>query len=326
MRLVISSPLNSVCCLFSISTNTLLMTGTITGCPSARMHYNLFDTQITAKYGVVVDCWPLRTFCVPSALKTFNEVEVLFNAWRTGATKFRTLSDDELERWEADTLQVKLAVLNSDAAGEGDSDEPGGSSTIGPGCVDTAASETPSSLSQPIEAPETTTTTATTATTNGTKRSAGDSLQRVSKRKKTQDLDVTVGTTVDGQPLTVSKKPRKTRKDKGVKRAKKVTEVATTNDEGATTVPSSPSPAIPTVSTPPAVTPLPTAEATDPALTTHAVPSLLTTVSTSFPASPASPSFAITGSGTAPVSVHAANTPTPALQPIAIDPRLLSIP
>ncbi len=316
-------------------------TGTITGCPTVRMHYSLFDTQITARYGVVVDCWPLRTFCAPSALKTLNEVEVLFNAWQTGATKFRVLSNEEWEKWEAETLRVKLAMLHDEAVDDDEGGDPAGTPTATTLTNETnVPSTTPGDaplLPATFDAPALPPTPTTATVTTGTKRPAGEGAGGASKRKKTQDTGINVGTTVDGEPLTVAKKPRKIRKDKGVKRTKKSLQATAQSDEHTAAAAPSPStsstmpvassstssgvsslaspPLTPTAMhpplAPPPAAPLLTPPAVSPLSTLAAVPSPSTLTISASPLSAAGVGPPLVVPSTVPIT--------------AIDPRLLSV-
>ncbi|OCH83863.1 hypothetical protein OBBRIDRAFT_699789, partial [Obba rivulosa] len=65
----------------------------------ARMYYMNFDMKITAKYGVVIENWPLDRFLPPSHFKSKLELEVLLKAWESDSTRFRKLSTEEFERW-----------------------------------------------------------------------------------------------------------------------------------------------------------------------------------------------------------------------------------
>jgi hypothetical protein len=72
-----------------------ILTGEVAQANVPRMYYSGFPEQITGKRQIILKGWPLNTFCSPSQLVTKNEVEVLYNAWKTGTAKFRRLSDDE---------------------------------------------------------------------------------------------------------------------------------------------------------------------------------------------------------------------------------------
>ncbi len=62
------------------------------------MFYVNFEDHITARFGVVLENWPLKKFAVPGSLSRI-ELEVLLNAWQNGMTRFRDLTDDEWEEW-----------------------------------------------------------------------------------------------------------------------------------------------------------------------------------------------------------------------------------
>jgi hypothetical protein len=72
------------------------------------MYYSGFDDRITKHYGIIIDHWPLPTFCSPSDLKTVNEVQILYNAFDTGATNFRKLSSEELEKFCVEQAERSL--------------------------------------------------------------------------------------------------------------------------------------------------------------------------------------------------------------------------
>jgi hypothetical protein len=61
------------------------------------MYYKNFDHNIMEKYGVVCRSWPLQKFCSPADLNSQNEVEILYNAWKTGTTSFQRLTKEEWE-------------------------------------------------------------------------------------------------------------------------------------------------------------------------------------------------------------------------------------
>jgi hypothetical protein len=66
-----------------------------------RMYYQNFDTNITAKYAVVIKNWPLSKFCSPGDVGSLNELEILYNAFESGATYFQHLTDNEFREWTA---------------------------------------------------------------------------------------------------------------------------------------------------------------------------------------------------------------------------------
>ncbi|KAI0349370.1 hypothetical protein OH77DRAFT_1415159 [Trametes cingulata] len=74
--------------------------GQITHQTVHKMFYVGFAEQITAKFGVVIENWPLTKFSAPSTLRTRLELNTLLNAWETNTTRFRKLTKPEWERWQ----------------------------------------------------------------------------------------------------------------------------------------------------------------------------------------------------------------------------------
>ncbi|KAI0674308.1 hypothetical protein C8Q78DRAFT_966290, partial [Trametes maxima] len=74
--------------------------GDITERAAHKMFYVGFADHITAKYGVVIDNWPLPRFSSPSNLRTRIELTTLINSWETGVTRFRKLTRREWDRWQ----------------------------------------------------------------------------------------------------------------------------------------------------------------------------------------------------------------------------------
>ncbi|KAI0676053.1 hypothetical protein C8Q78DRAFT_1074994 [Trametes maxima] len=64
-----------------------------------KMYYTNFGSRITKKYGVVIDNWPLKTFVVPSKMRSRTELDILYNAFSSDATRFRKLTHSEWEQW-----------------------------------------------------------------------------------------------------------------------------------------------------------------------------------------------------------------------------------
>ncbi|RXW21194.1 hypothetical protein EST38_g4661 [Candolleomyces aberdarensis] len=95
-----------------------------TGHQISRMVYTNFDEAITLKHGVVIKGWPLSKFCCPSHITSCSDVELLYNAWQSGATHFVKLSNDEYGRWRTQYLQhhaaaiQELPPINSDGNGQ----------------------------------------------------------------------------------------------------------------------------------------------------------------------------------------------------------------
>ncbi|KAG0708174.1 hypothetical protein DFH29DRAFT_871091 [Suillus ampliporus] len=76
--------------------------------PVPKMFYSNFDTQITAKHGVVVDNWPLKNFVSPSDIGSTMELRVLHNTLKTGVMTFRKMTHDEWEQWDKERFQSAL--------------------------------------------------------------------------------------------------------------------------------------------------------------------------------------------------------------------------
>ena len=71
------------------------------------MYYQNFDENITTKYGVVIDGWPLEEFCSPSDITSWTEVSVLYQSWESGMTRFHKLMSTKLENWENKHFEAK---------------------------------------------------------------------------------------------------------------------------------------------------------------------------------------------------------------------------
>ena len=87
------------------------------------MHYADFENQITRRYAVVCENWPLSAFESPHHLQSLPELNVLLNSWVNGVTRFRKLSAQEHETWmkEYDTRtaanQTETIVNRTDSEG-----------------------------------------------------------------------------------------------------------------------------------------------------------------------------------------------------------------
>ena len=60
------------------------------------MFYENFEDHITAKYGLVIEGWPLDKIISPGAINSRPELTVLLNAWKTGVARFRRLAPEEV--------------------------------------------------------------------------------------------------------------------------------------------------------------------------------------------------------------------------------------
>lgn len=73
-----------------------------------RMNYANFATEITAKFGIICEGWPLDKFCPPSAITSRTQLDILCRAWETGVTSFRKLTPEEYEEWSNSRFQAAL--------------------------------------------------------------------------------------------------------------------------------------------------------------------------------------------------------------------------
>jgi len=75
------------------------------------MYYNNFDSHITQVYKVVIENWPIRKFCRPSDIGSCNEIQLVINAFQSGAACFRKLTDVEYELWMQDQFQKTMGSI-----------------------------------------------------------------------------------------------------------------------------------------------------------------------------------------------------------------------
>ena len=81
-----------------------------------RMYYKNFDQHITRKHGIVIEGWPLRTFDNPSAIGSQVELKVLLGSWETGAMRFRKMSNEEHMAWVEGHAEAEPACTATDSA------------------------------------------------------------------------------------------------------------------------------------------------------------------------------------------------------------------
>ncbi|KAI1781830.1 hypothetical protein LXA43DRAFT_1069674 [Ganoderma leucocontextum] len=190
-----------------------------------KMYYINFEDHITAKYGLVLENWPLEKFAAPGSFNSLPVLTVLYNAWKNGVTRFRSLSNEEWMVWKAASTSgaattgvtlspeaISAGEVNVDADAEaaehhpnvGDSD-----STSANAATDRAAAESLATAPTPTSVSHSTTAhpaESTPAQTAGQKRPFVQFINSVGA--------------ADGSGLQVTKKPRKQRSDKGVWRKK----------------------------------------------------------------------------------------------------------
>ena len=63
-----------------------------------KMNYVNFKTAITAKFGIILENWPVPKFQSPTNM-SHTEAEICFRSWESGATRFRMLTNDEWAAW-----------------------------------------------------------------------------------------------------------------------------------------------------------------------------------------------------------------------------------
>jgi hypothetical protein len=79
------------------------------------MAYERFDETITQEHCVIVKNWPLEVFCNPSDVPTRTELEILYNAWRTGTTYFQKLTREEMNIWEEARFTSRIESMGKPA-------------------------------------------------------------------------------------------------------------------------------------------------------------------------------------------------------------------
>lgn len=63
------------------------------------MFYVNFEEHITKKYMIILEGWPLKKLCAPGSINSQPELRILFNAFTSGAARFRLLSDADFDHW-----------------------------------------------------------------------------------------------------------------------------------------------------------------------------------------------------------------------------------
>ena len=88
---------------------------TLAGTAITRMAYDRFDELITARHNIVVRNWPLKRFCNPSAVTSRIELDLLYNAWKSGVTYFKKLTHQEMEAWESNRFSSRVELMGPPA-------------------------------------------------------------------------------------------------------------------------------------------------------------------------------------------------------------------
>jgi hypothetical protein len=181
------------------------------------MYYTNFDQKITAKYQVVCNGWPLSKFCSPSDLRSRNEVEILYNAWKSDTTYFRRLTDEEWTQWDQARFQDALRLTNGNEDERSDGEDGVGVNLPIPGT--SSLSETSVTFGaitpQHLE---------TVPNPSGSRKRKAAPL--------TDSVAVNTLTSISGDSIGVTKKPRKQRSDAGKKRGPRKVAQGSTSSSG----------------------------------------------------------------------------------------------
>ncbi|PIL36587.1 hypothetical protein GSI_00276 [Ganoderma sinense ZZ0214-1] len=261
--------------------------------PINKMYYVNFDQHITVKFGVVLENWPLTKFAAPGSFSAIPLLSLLYNAFDSGTTRFRSLSDEEWLEWlqaykagqapPAVTASPSgLTVEEEDFAAAADSEAPvelsapAGSETafasapsasassakegapsasVTNGNVNTAPSEVGTGATPSPSAPDVNMA-ETRITEVAVARGQKRTFQQVGDGNFVNNFVSADGTGI----VQITKKPRKQRSDAGKKRGPRKKNPAAAAQASATPAPALPTPsATPAPATPaPSATPAPT--------------------------------------------------------------------
>ncbi|KZT10311.1 uncharacterized protein LAESUDRAFT_644894, partial [Laetiporus sulphureus 93-53] len=98
----------------------LVLAKAISLVPIKCMVYQNFEENITAKYHLTIINYLLKRFCCPSDISSKSELELLLHAWKSGATYWEYLSDEEFRQWETMQFNVKMAEMCGNNDNNGD--------------------------------------------------------------------------------------------------------------------------------------------------------------------------------------------------------------
>lgn len=161
------------------------------------MYYHNFDKNITLKYGIIVENWPLTKFVSPSDVGTSHELSTLLNAWQSKSTTFRKLEGEEWNNW-ADEYLAKDSRALTRAQEVRDSPVP--------------------SLQQDISPAEGTPVNHSAEPSSSSAPAAAASVQPQTSAGFVNTFAV-LG--ANGKQVEVVSKPRKKRKDAGIRRVRR---------------------------------------------------------------------------------------------------------
>lgn len=164
------------------------------------MYYNNFEKNITLKYRIVVQNWPLDKFVSPSDIGTSHELTTLLNAWNSNTACFQKLEGEEWKKWEDDYYKKESGTL---ARVEEVQDQ-----------RDPSPVPTPQENPQARESPAS----SSTPPLSSSVPAAAASTQAQASNGFVNTFAV-LG--ANGQAVQVISKPRKKRKDAGVRRGQR---------------------------------------------------------------------------------------------------------
>lgn len=198
------------------------------------MYYQNFDSYITAKFHIILENWPLSKFCAPGDISSRSELTVLHNAWQSGATRFRKLTEAELKDWEDQQFEEALngRTGDRDEAGlpNGNDNTSNSDNSVSNGDNGTSnnndTSNSNNGTSNDIPSSD-----IPPPTTSATPPETQAQFHQGSKRKA-RATGVSTVTTTNGSGIAVEKRARKERSDKGQKRGPR--KKPRTNDSGST--------------------------------------------------------------------------------------------
>ena len=180
-----------------------------------KINYKNFQ-KITHKFGIVYEGWPLERFCCPGDINSVPELNVLRNAFVSGAAFFRRLSDDELEQWrtqqgQAHLLAAAAAARTTPAEGPAAFSEPSVSTAAAVPTTPLDGTSDGTSYTRPPLVPFEPSTQANTPALPLQAAAITGALQTVTGNENQVVFSVNEG-------ALVPRKPRKPRADKGKKR------------------------------------------------------------------------------------------------------------
>ncbi|KAG2370353.1 hypothetical protein BDR07DRAFT_1370890 [Suillus spraguei] len=179
--------------------------------------------NITQKYHLVLENWPLSKFVAPGNINSLTELRVLYNAWDSNASCFHKLSDEEFKAWEAKKFADVLALASTlhdtdeeDFVAEGENNAPG------PQLLSNSVTKSPAN--PPLQPSDC---------------NASIAAPKLTQTRKCKVASETPAESVvfamDGAFIQVTKKLRRERTDKGVKcgpRKKKGDTLAVVSSDG----------------------------------------------------------------------------------------------